>query len=139
MSWKDWSNRQKLRLQLSELGQLLNSLKSAFEQVSDLSSRMVASRVNRALANYWKAVEAYEREDFEKARKLIAVGLVEAGFIARLLEAETTERELGESAFFEYADKSDSKSSLERIEQALELVGIELDLFLTECKKRKAL
>lgn len=131
-----WSEKQSLRLQLSKLGQSLTALKNAFETVSDLSSKMVAGRINRVSADYWKAVDAYSNEDFEKAGRLVTVGLLEAGFVAKLMEAETTERELGESQFFEYADKSDKKSSLERINDALDLIAIELGMLHSDCKKR---
>jgi hypothetical protein len=63
--------------------------------------------------------------------------LVETGFIRKLLDAETAERELGESVFFEYADKNDSQSSLSRIDAALAMVWVELNLFALDCRKGK--
>lgn len=137
MSWRDWSNRQKLRLQLSRLGQELAAIKSEFELVAKVSSRMVANRIHIASSDYWKAVEAYGRDEFEEARQLVSAGLVETKFIRKLLEAETTERELGESVFFEYADKSDSHSNMERVEMALELVAVELNSFIADCKRAR--
>lgn len=120
---------------MARLGQELSAIKSEFDLVSDLSSRMLANRVQHAASDYWKAVEAYSKDDFEKARQLVKAGLVETGFIRKLLEAETTERELGESVFFEYADKSDGQSSLARIDASLELISLELNSFIADCKK----
>src|SRR5579883_807474 len=111
MSWRDWPNRQKLRLQLAKLARQLSSIRNEFATVSTVSSRMVANRVQHASSDYWKAVDAYSRDEFQQARSLVAAGLVEAKFIRKLLEAENTERELGDGVFFEYGDKSDSYSN----------------------------
>lgn len=137
VSWRDWSSRQKLRLQLARLGRELAAIKSEFAIVSSVSSRMLANRIQHASSDYWKAVEAYSRDEFQKARSLTAAGLVESKFIRKLLEAETTERELGEGVFFEYGDKSDSHSNLDRMDAALELISIELNSFLGDCKRAK--
>lgn len=137
MSWRDWSNRQKLRLQLSRLGQELATIKTEFGLVAEVSSRMVANRIHLAASDYWKAVDAYSRDEFEESRLLVKAGLVETAFIRKLMDAETAERELGESAFFEYGDKSDAQASLSRIEAALDLVSVELQSFLIDCKKAR--
>jgi hypothetical protein len=137
MSWRDWSGRQKLRLQLARLGQELTAIKNDFDLVSQKSSRMVANRIQHATSDYWKSVEAYSADEFETAKHLVAAGLVELTFIHKLLEAETTERELGAGEFFEYADKSDHHSSLDRIEVALELISVELNSFLGDCKRAR--
>ena len=137
MSWRDWSNRQKLRLQLSRLGQELATIKTEFGFVAAVSSRMVANRIHLAASDYWKAVEAYSRDEFEEARLLVKAGLVETGFIRKLMDAETAERELGESIFFEYADKKDTQASLTRIESSLDLISIELQSLLVDCKKAR--
>lgn len=126
-----------MRLQLAKLGKELAKIKAEFELVSAVSSRMVANRIHNAASDYWKAVEAYSHDDFDKARHLVSAGLVEARFIYKLLEAETTERELGESVFFEYADKSDSSSSIDRIEAALEIISVELNSMLGDCKRAR--
>ena len=122
---------------MSRLGQELSAVKNEFALVSQKSSRMVANRIHHAASDYWKAVEAYSGDDFEKAKQLVRAGLVEVSFIRKLLEAETTERELGNGEFFEYADKSDYRSSLDRIETALELVSVELNSFLGDCKRAR--
>jgi hypothetical protein len=120
---------------MARLGQELASVKNEFELVAKDSSRMVANRIQHASSDYWKAVEAYSGDDFELAKSLVSAGLVELNFIKQLLMAETSERELGESDFFEYADKSDHHSSLDRIDTALELVSVELNSFLGDCKR----
>lgn len=137
MSWRDWSSRQKLRLLLVRLGRELAAIENDFALVSAVSSRMLANRIQHAYSDYWKAVEEYSRDEFQKARSLVAAGLVESKFIRKLLDAETTERELGEGVFFEYGDKSDINSSLDRMDAALELVSIELNSFLGDCKRAK--
>jgi hypothetical protein len=137
VSWRNWSNRQKLRLQLARLGQDLQTIKTEFDLVSQESSRMVANRIHHAASDYWKAVEAYAGDNFETAKNLVSAGLVEVSFIRKLLEAETTERELGESDFFEYGDKSDHHSMLDRIDMALELISVELNSFLGDCKRAR--
>jgi hypothetical protein len=122
---------------MARLGQQLAAIKTQFELVADSSSRMVANRIQHASSDYWKAVQAYSADDFELAKSLAAAGLVEMKFIQKLLEAETTERELGESEFFEYADKSDHGSSFDRVETALEMVSVELNSFLGDCKRAR--
>ena len=122
---------------MAKLGQDLTAIQTEFDLVSSVSSRMVANRIHYAASDYWKAVDAYSRDNFEEARLLVKVGLVETGFIRKLLDAETAERELGESVFFEYADKNDSQSSLSRIDAALAMIWVELNLFILDCKKRK--
>lgn len=122
---------------MARLGQELAAVKNEFELVSQKSSRMVANRIQHASSDYWKSVEAYSGDDFELAKSLVSAGLVELKFIQKLLEAETTERELGDSEFFEYADKSDHHSSLDRIDTALELVSVELNSFLGDCKRAR--
>lgn len=122
---------------MAKLGQDLAAIKSEFELVSKVSSRMVANRIHLASSDYWKAVEAYSKDEFENARHLVSAGLVETKFIRRLLEAETTERELGEGEFFEYADKSDGNASLDRVDTALELVAVELLTLLEDCKRAR--
>lgn len=137
MTFKDWSTRQKLRLQMAKLGQDLTALKTEFDLVASVSSRMVANRIQHASSDYWKAVDAYSRDSLDETRALVKVGLLETAFIRKLMDAETAERELGESIFFEYADKSDAESSLSRIEASLATIWVELNLFLLDCKKGK--
>ncbi len=122
---------------MSRLGQDLEAVKAEFELVSKQSSRLVANRIQHAASDYWKAVESYSGDDFETAKHLVSAGLVELNFIHKLLEAEITERDLGDSEFFEYADKSDSHSSLDRIDTGLELISVELKSFLGDCKRAR--
>lgn len=136
MSWQNWVDRQKLRLDLAELGRLVSALKTEYEVVASVSSRMVGSRINGASADYWRAVKSFSKEDFDTARNMVAAGMVEAEFIRKLLDAETAERELGEGVYFEYADKSDKGSSIARIEQSLMEVAIELQSLASYCRRR---
>lgn len=136
MSWRDWSSRQKLRLQLAQLGRDLSVILSHYENVSAVSSRTVAQRIHHASSDYWKAVKAYSNEEFDRARRLVSAGALEIKFIKQLLEAETTERELGESVFFEFATEKD-KVRVEQISSSLELASIEILSFLAECKKAR--
>ncbi len=136
MSWRDWSNRQKLRLQLAQLGRDLSVILTHYESVADVSSRTVAQRIHHASSDYWKAVKAYANEEFDKARRLVKAGALEVKFIKQLLEAETTERELGESVFFEFATEKENVR-VEQISSSLELASIEILSFLSECKKAR--
>ncbi len=120
---------------MAKLGQDLAAIEAEFSHVSALSSRMVTNRIQHASSDYWKAVEAYSRDEYEKAKQLVSAGLVEMKFIHKLLDAETAERELGESVFFEYADKSDSHTSIDRIDTILELVYMELISLGIDCRK----
>lgn len=122
---------------MARLGQDLSAIKTEFELVAQKSSRMVANRIHHAASDYWKAVEAYSADEFETAKQLVSAGLVELSFIRQLMDAETAERELGTSDFFEYADKSDHRSTIDRIESSLELIYVELNSFLGDCKKAK--
>lgn len=136
MTWRDWSNRQKLRLQLAQLGRDLSIVLGQYESVSAVSSRTVALRVHHASSDYWKAVRAFTNQEFEKARRYVSAGALELKFVKQLLDAETTERELGESVFFEFAGEKEQVKA-EQIASALERVSIELLAFQSECKKAR--
>lgn len=81
-------------------------------------------------------MKAYANEEFDKARRLVKAGALEVKFIKQLLEAETTERELGESVFFEFATEKENVR-VEQISSSLELASIEILSFLSECKKAR--
>lgn len=136
MSWRDWTKRQKLRLQMAQLGRDLSAIISQYERVSAVSSRTVSNRIQHASSDYWKAVKAYSNEEFDKAQRLVSAGILEIKFIKQLLDAETTERELGEGVFFEFAGKKDH-SKIEQIDAALELASVEILSFLSQCKKAR--
>jgi hypothetical protein len=123
-------------LQLAQLGRDLSVILSHYESVSAVSSRTVAQRVQHASSDYWKAVKFYSNDEFDKARRLVSAGALEIKFIKQLLEAETTERELGESVFFEFATEKD-QVRVEQISSSLELASIEILSFLAECKKAR--
>lgn len=136
MSWQDWAERQKLRVELATLGRHVSALKTEHEMVATVSSRMTSSRIHRASADYWRAVKAFSKEDFDSARNMIDAGMVEVAFIRKLLDAETAERELGEGLYFEYADKADKKSSLARIDRSLLEVALELQSLVNHCRRK---
>lgn len=136
MSWQDWAERQKLRVELATLGRHVSVLKTEHEMVAAVSSRMTSSRIHRASADYWRAVKAFSKEDFDSARNMIDAGMVEVAFIRKLLDAETAERELGEGLYFEYADKADKKSSLARIDRSLLEVALELQSLVNHCRRK---
>lgn len=123
---------------MTKLGQDLSAIKTEFDLVATVSSRMVANRIHQASSDYWKAVDSYSQDNFEEARLLVKAGLVETAFLRKLMDAETTERELGESIFFEYADKSDNQQSLTRIDASLAMIWVELNLLMLDCKKGKS-
>jgi hypothetical protein len=139
MGWQDWGDRQKLRLELATLGKHVSALKEEYELVSSVSSRMVGNRIHQVSADYWRAVKLFGREDFAAARNMVDAGMVEIGFIRKLLDAETAERELGEGNYFEYADKSNKQSSFARIEQALDQIALELQSLASHCKRKSRL
>ena len=136
MTWQDWAERQKLRLELATLGQHVNALKEQYELVASASSRMVGNRIHQASADYWHAVKAFAKEDYATGKNMVNAGMLEVSFIRQLLDAETAERELGEGVYFEYADKADKKSSFERIDQALSEIALELQSLASHCRRR---
>lgn len=136
MSWQDWAARQKLRVDLATLGRHVSALKTEHEMVASVSSRMVGSRIHRASADYWRAVKAFSKEDFDSARNMIDAGMVETTFIRKLLDAETAERELGEGHYFEYSDKTDKHCSLARIDRSLMEVALELQSLVSYCRRK---
>lgn len=137
MAWTQWAGKQALRIELLSLGQKLTRLQRDFSLVSSSSSRMVSHRLQRACSEYWKACKAYEREKFERTERLLEAGRIEADFIQALLDAETAERELGESIYFEFGDKHDAETAKERIERALVAIEIELEALAAEARRRK--
>lgn len=136
MVWQNWTEKQRLRLELAGLGKQISALKQQYELVASVSSRMVGNRIHLASADYWRAVKLYSREEFAAARNMVNAGLVEIKFIRQLLSAETAERELGEGVFFEYADKADRESSIERIDQLLNEIALELQSLASHCRRK---
>ncbi len=139
MSWQNWTEKQKLRLELAGLGRQVSALKQEYELVASVSSRMVGNRIHLASADYWNAVKLYSRDDFAAARNVVNAGMVEIRFIRQLLDAETAERELGEGVYFEYADKADRQSSIERIDQCLNEIALELQSLASHCRRKSRL
>lgn len=136
MVWQTWTDRQKLRLELAALGRQISALKREYELVASVSSRMVGNRIHLASADYWQAVKLFSRDELEATRNIVSAATVEAKFIRQLLDAETAERELGAGVYFEYADKADRKSSIERIEHSLNEIAMELQSLASHCRRK---
>lgn len=137
MFWRNFWNDQKRRLALTELGQNLAAIKQEHALIADRTSPMIGSRIRCVESDYWKAVAAYSRQDGRLLSNLVSAGSLEIEFIRKLMEAETTERELGESMFFEYGDKSNSRSSRQRLDKNLQAIACELVDLLESCKRAR--
>lgn len=135
MTFGDLITRQKLKAALLRVGTKLAAIKHRYQSVATVSSRMVGNRIQEAQADYWKAVKAADADNYKRASALVTAAQVEIGFIEQLLDAETTERELGESVFFEYSDKSDAQSRTERLKRSLNTVDLELQALVLACKR----
>ena len=120
---------------MGQLGRDLSVLLAQYEQVSAVSSRTVSYRMHQASSDYWKSVKAYSNEEFDLAKRLVTAGMLEMKFIKQLMEAETTERELGEGVFFEYGKRENAR--MDQIEASLDLASLEILSFLSACKKAR--
>ncbi len=135
MAVGDWSTQQKLRVSLMQVATKLAAIKHRYQLVAAVSSRMVGNRIQEAQADYWKAVKAFDADNYKKTATLVKAALVEIGFIEQLLDAETTERELGESVFFEYGDKHNAAASQARLKRSLDCLAVELQALAVAAKR----
>jgi hypothetical protein len=101
---KDLPSELALRKDLQELALRLSSLRAAYEDPHRKYSEMVSNRIQNALSDYWRAVDAAAVRKFNRCARLTRAGKLEADFIKQLMDAENAEAELGEGEFFEFSD-----------------------------------
>lgn len=111
-------------------------IKLDLESPENESSRLVFNRVQQLNSDYWRAAQAYARGKLKAANRYVAAGFIEVDFIKMLMDAETAERVLGEGEFFEFADKSDPKSNLARLESGLNRLEEEFTGLLQDIRER---
>lgn len=131
MSVKHWGDRELLKRKLAGIASRLTLLKTNYA-ASGPWSRMIGNRIQSSFSKYWKAVEALTDDDLEYAGQQIAVCTLEAGFIEKLMEAETAERELGEGEFFEFSGSTDE---MKKIERDVNKLKFELQSVLSEVRR----
>ncbi|MFN8657629.1 MAG: hypothetical protein U0105_14910 [Candidatus Obscuribacterales bacterium] len=131
MSVKHWGDRELLKRKLAGIASRLTLLKTNYA-ASGPWSRMIGNRIQSSFSKYWKAVEALTEDDLDFAGQQIAVCALEAGFIEKLMEAETAERELGEGEFFEFSGSNDE---MKKIERDVNKLKFELQSVLSEVRR----
>ena len=134
MSFQDWLERESVRRRLTALGAGLSRILADYEAVKDSSSKTVGNRVEQAVEDYWRAVEAFGNDRFEAARQEIAAAFLDAKFLDQLLRSEAVERELGEGVMFELSQNLDEKAAAARIESNLQQLGAELYSLLQDVR-----
>jgi hypothetical protein len=118
---KDLPTEIALRKELEELALALASLRVAYQDTQRKYSAMVGNRIQNALSDYWRAVDALATRNFRRCGRLIRAGRLEASFIKQLLEAEDAEFQLGEGEFFEFSDVDALTAKLTDFLKQLEL------------------
>jgi len=134
VSFQDWLERESVRRRLTALGAGLSRILADYEAVKDSSSKTVGNRVEQAVEDYWRAVEAFGNDRFEAARQEIAAAFLDAKFLDQLLRSEAVERELGEGVMFELSQNLDEKAAAARIESNLQQLGAELYSLLQDVR-----
>jgi hypothetical protein len=132
MSVKEWSEREMLKRKLAGIAFRLTLLKTNYASTGPWS-RMIANRMQSVMSKYWQAVEALTEDDLDYAGQQISVCSLESNFIEKLMEAETAERELGESDFFEFSGGSNTE--MKKIERDVNKLKFELQSVLSEIRK----
>ncbi len=112
----------------------MSRLLADFATVKVSSSKTVGSRVGQAVDDYWRAVDAFGKDQFDAARKELAAAFLEAEFLEQLLKAEAVERELGEGVMFELSQSPDEREAASRIESDLQQIGVELYSLLQDVR-----
>lgn len=123
-----------MRRRLAAIGAELSRLLADFETVKGTSSKTVTNRADRAVDDYWLAVDAFAKDKFDTARQSIAAAYLEARFLDQLLRAEAVERELGEGVMFEFSQTVSDQEVAERIGSNLHQIGIELYSLLQDVR-----
>jgi hypothetical protein len=132
--FQDWLERESVRRRLTALGAGLSRVLADYEAVKASSSKTVGGRVEQTVEDYWRAVEAFGKDQFEAARQEIAAACLGAQFLDQLLRSEAVERELGEGNMFELSQNLDEKKAAARIEADLQQIGVELYSLLQDVR-----